>query len=149
MPRHETIANDILLPEMGKLIKEGHTVTLTVKGVSMSPFIVHLRDQVVLGPFDADALKRGDVVLARERSGQFVLHRIIGREGDRLTLMGDGNVRGRELCDVSDVLGLAYSIIRKGCSISTSSLLWRIYSCIWMTLSPLRRWLLAIWRRLI
>ena len=148
MSRHTLIANDILLPEMGRLIGEGHTVTLTVKGASMSPFIVHLRDKVVLGPFEADALKKGDVVLAREHGGQFVLHRIIAREGDKLTLKGDGNASSCEYCSTADVYGLVHGIIRKGRAIGTSSLIWRCYSCAWMTLSPLRRWLLAIWRRL-
>lgn len=146
--RQEIIDNKVLLPEVGKLVSEGHTVTLSVKGASMSPFIVHLRDKAVLGPFSPDDLKKGDCVLAKVEGGSYVLHRIIRREGDRLILKGDGNIQGCERCRTDDVQAILVSIIRKGREVSTSSLLWRTYSRIWMILDPVRRWLLAVWRRL-
>ena len=34
-----SIANSILLPEIVKLLTEGHTVTLLLKGCSMRPFL--------------------------------------------------------------------------------------------------------------
>lgn len=148
MIRKEVIENNILLPEVGKLVSEGHTVTLSVKGASMSPFIVHLRDKAVLGPFSPDDLKKGDCVLAKVEGGSYVLHRIIRREGDRLILKGDGNIQGCERCRTDDVQAILVSIIRKGREVSTSSLLWGTYSRIWMILDPVRRWLLAVWRRL-
>ena len=36
----KSIPNEILLPEVARLIKEGHTVTITVRGNSMNPFLV-------------------------------------------------------------------------------------------------------------
>ena len=38
----KSIPNEILLPEVARLIKEGHTVTITVRGNSMNPFLVDL-----------------------------------------------------------------------------------------------------------
>lgn len=148
MARREVVANNILIPEIGQLVSEGHVVTLMVKGASMSPFMVDMRDAVELGPFDPDAIKPGDVVLAKVGKEQYVLHRVIRREGDWLILKGDGNVSNCERCSLSDVLALMYSIHRKGKVIGVRSCKWRIYSCVWMFLSPLRRWLLAIWRRI-
>lgn len=147
MKRHEVIDNGILLPEVQKLISEGYSVTLTVKGVSMSPFMVHLRDKAVIGPFEKSALNVGDCILAKVEGGNFVLHRIIRREGDNLTLKGDGNIAGCERCTINDVLGLMTAVIRKGRTVSMSSFRWKAYSRIWMFLDPVRRWLLAIWRR--
>ena len=41
------IPNEVLLPEVARLISEGHTVTLTVRGNSMNPFLVDRRDRIV------------------------------------------------------------------------------------------------------
>lgn len=148
MKRHEVIDNGILLSEVQKLISEGHSVTLSVKGASMSPFMVHLRDKATIGPFDKNALKTRDCVLAKVENGNFVLHRIIRRDGNTLILKGDGNIRGCERCDVDDVLGLMTAVIRKGKTVSMTSFTWKAYSRIWVFLDPVRRWLLAVWRRL-
>ena len=43
----KSIPNEILLPEVARLIKEGHTVTITVRGNSMNPFLVDRRDRVM------------------------------------------------------------------------------------------------------
>ena len=47
----KTIIKDkaIMMEQIRELIAEGKTVTLTVKGNSMNPFMVHLRDQITLG----------------------------------------------------------------------------------------------------
>lgn len=148
MIKRDVKENAVLLAEAGKLIAQGHTVTMLAKGRSMSPFIVHLRDKVILGAFDPDSLKKGDCVLAKVQSGQYVLHRIIRRDGDRLILKGDGNVSGCEMCTVDDVQGILLRVIRNGREVSTSSFAWRACSKVWIFLDPLRRWLLAIWRRL-
>lgn len=59
-----------------RLIAEGRQVTIPVRGNSMSPFLADGRDSVLLGP-PPERLRRGDIVLFRRRSGQFILHRII------------------------------------------------------------------------
>ena len=48
--RKRIIPNEVLLPEVARLISEGHTVTLTVRGNSMNPFLVDRRDRIILGP---------------------------------------------------------------------------------------------------
>ena len=50
----KSIPNEILLPEVARLIKEGHTVTITVLGNSMNPFLVDRRDRVTLGDFTTE-----------------------------------------------------------------------------------------------
>lgn len=52
----KSIPNEILLPEVARLIKEGHTVTITVRGNSMNPFLVDRRDRVTLGDFTTEQL---------------------------------------------------------------------------------------------
>ena len=41
-------ANAILIPEIVKLLDEGHTVTLRLKGYSMRPFLEDGRDKALL-----------------------------------------------------------------------------------------------------
>ncbi|MCH5181881.1 MAG: S24/S26 family peptidase [Prevotellaceae bacterium] len=145
-----SVPNEILIPRIAEFIAEGHTATFRVKGRSMRAFLEDGRDQVVLSPFDAGRLRRGDVVLAEVAPRCYVLHRIVAREGDRLTLRGDGNIRGCETCRVSDVLGLASGFLRKGRQTPdrTDGLKWRIYSALWPQNPFLRRLALAAYRRL-
>lgn len=143
------IDNEVMLPKVAELIASGHTVTLRVKGQSMNPFLRHGRDQVTLAPFETLSLQPGVVVLAREQgSGRIVLHRIIHREGDRLTLQGDGNVQGVELTTVHLVMGQVIEFIRGTKHYPVNGCTWRLYSNLWLKLKPIRRWLLAVCRRL-
>lgn len=141
------IPNEILLPEVARLINQGHTVTITVRGNSMTPFLVNQRDCIVLGPFSESDLQPGVAVLAREKQGRIVFHRIIRRQGEELTLMGDGNLLVTEQTSLTDVMGIMVAAIRKGKEYPCSGRTWRWYSFWWMKLTPVRRWLLAIFRR--
>lgn len=142
------IPNEVLLPEVARLISEGHTVTLTVRGNSMNPFLVDRRDSIVLGSFAEADLQPGIAVLARESTGRIVFHRIISRRGSVLTLQGDGNLRATEQADTADVMGIMLSAICKDKEYPCSGRTWQRYSYWWMKLTPVRRWLLAVFRRI-
>ena len=88
------VPNHLLIGEIKKAIREGHTATLRVKGFSMRLFLESQRDIVKLAPIRPEAVKVRDVVLAEIAKDQYVLHRVIRRDGSQLTLMGDGNIRG-------------------------------------------------------
>lgn len=143
----KTLPNDLLMAEVTELIRQGHTVTLTARGNSMNPFIADRRDRVILSPCAEDRLRPGDVVLALTDDSRYVLHRIVQRRGDELTLMGDGNLKQTERTDTHRVVGLLTAVIRKGRTYTTDSTAWQRYSRWWMRLTPARRWLLAIYRR--
>ena len=140
--------DDRVLEEIRILISEGRQVTIKARGNSMNPFVVDKRDQIKLGPWEDEELKRGAVALVKDIKGNYVLHRVILREGDRLTLMGDGNLKGTETAQIPDVIGIMKSVTRKGREYSADSLTWKVYSWLWMGLSPIRRWPLGLWRRL-
>ncbi|MBR1713022.1 MAG: S24/S26 family peptidase [Alloprevotella sp.] len=144
--------NHIIIPEIKKLIDEGHTVTLRVRGVSMRPFLDDGRDSALLAPCeDKASLRRGDIVLAEVFPKQYVLHRIVRIEGDQLTLRGDGNLAGREKCRATDVIAIATAFYRKGRekADSTSGWKWRIYSALWPSSFLPRRILLAFYRHIV
>lgn len=148
------IPNHILLGSARDAIKDGHTVTISVKGWSMRPFLEHLRDKVVLD--SPQGAKVGDAVLAEISSGHFVLHRIIDIKHtqedcqlDEITLMGDGNIHGTEHCLRKDICGIVTHYIRPNRTLSaTDPKLIRNIN-IWKKLLPIRRFLLVIYKALI
>lgn len=135
------MANDQLLPEVIRLLEEGHTVTLPLRGFSMRPFLEDGRDKALLKL--PKAIRVGDAVLAEIAPKRYVLHRIVDINGERVTLRGDGNL-GIEQCCLCDVRATAIGFYRKGRQTldSTSALKWRVYSWWWTRLLPLRRYLL-------
>ena len=132
-----------LMPEVERLIREGKTVVLPVRGNSMRPFIQNGNDCVELHPLPP-VLRKGDVVLARTSKGYYVLHRVTAISPDLLTLEGDGNIGLRETCRPSDVLARAEWVIdahkeRHSLLDRRARIKWRM----WYMLRPLRRVLLA------
>lgn len=146
----KTILKDkgLMMEEVRRLIAEGKTVSITVKGNSMNPFIVHLRDRMTLGPWKDPDIRKGTVALVKDFRGNYVIHRIIRRDEKTVTLLGDGNLGLYETASFDNIIAIMYSIDRKGRTWSRDSFIWRVYSWLWMLLTPVRRYPLAIWRRL-
>ncbi len=138
----------VMMEEIRRLVSEGRTVSLTVKGNSMNPFLVSERDTITLGPWEDPDIRKGCVALVRDVRGNYLVHRIIERRDDCVILLGDGNVAFTETARFGDIIGIMYSVTRKGRTWRADSLVWRTYSWVWMTLAPLRRWPLGLWRKL-
>lgn len=143
-PHRIEVPNAILLGEVKEALRGGHSVLINVKGYSMRPFLESGRDKVRLSP--VSTLQVGDAVLAEIWKDTYVLHRIVAIEGDGLTLMGDGNLRGVEHCRRSDVAGVVTCYVRRGRDIEASDprLCRRVR--LWRRLLPLRRYLLCVYK---
>ena len=102
------LPNDVLLNEVAQLLGEGREVVITPKGRSMLPFIRGEVDQIKLR--QPDDLRVGDIVLAYF-GNHYVLHRIVAINGEKVVLMGDGNLKGTEQGDRSEVVGKVVEII--------------------------------------
>ncbi len=137
-----------MMEEIRTLISEGKTVTITVKGNSMNPFMVHLRDQITLGPCRKEDINIGTVALVKDTRSNYLIHRIIKTDKDTVTLLGDGNISMTETATYDNIIGIMYSITRKGRCHTKNSKVWRYYSLLWSLLTPIRRWPLGVWRRL-
>jgi hypothetical protein len=142
------IANEILVPELARLLAEEKEVRFTPSGNSMRPFIEGNRDSVILAPLTRSP-RRGDILLVRaiQPSGQttYVLHRLVriahDERGELLVLQGDGNLQGEETCRSSDVIGRVRRIESpKG----RAKLLTR--GILWHALLPIRGFLLKVYR---
>jgi hypothetical protein len=137
--------NDIIRDAI-RLVEEGLTVTFPVKGYSMLPFIIGSVESVDL--VRPDHPQVGDVVLAWVEGCRYVVHRIIRIEGDLVTLMGDGNVAGVERCRLSDVKARATHVVTPRGQHHPLYAPWRVKaSRLWWRLLPVRRWILAVYRR--
>lgn len=146
--------DDYIIEEAIRLVDDGVSVTLPVDGRSMLPFIIGGRESVILQK--PGAVKPGDVVLARvhrtggqESCANYVVHRIIGIDGDQVTLMGDGNLVGREYCTTADIKAIATHVVDARGRRHDLYGKWRCLAArLWWQLRPIRKYLLAIYRRL-
>lgn len=147
--KQKRVNNHLFMQEITRMFRqEGKkSVTFIVRGFSMRPFLEDGRDKVVLSP--PREPKIGDVVLAEISEKRYALHRVIKVENGIYTMRGDGNPpRMTEQFTQDKIIGLADGFIRKGKFVSTDSRQWRCYSAVWNILKPLRRILLAIYRRI-
>ncbi len=129
-----------------QLVNEGMRVTFPVKGYSMLPFIIGSKESVDL--VKPKHPKVGDVVLAWVEGCRYVVHRIIRIDGNMVTLMGDGNIAGVEHCTLDDVAAIAINVVNPQGKHKPLYAPWRIKaSRLWWRLLPVRRWILAIYRR--
>ncbi len=140
--------NDII-QDVIRLVDEGMKVTMKVRGRSMMPFIVGDRDSLVLEK--PGHVREGDIVLAWCEPGHYVVHRIVRIDGDRVTLMGDGNLAATEACRMGDIKAKATHVIKgdSGRQHSLYSLPRRWAATMWRWAKPIRRYLLYVFRRCI
>ena len=136
-----------IIEEAIRLVDEGVSVTLPVNGNSMLPFIIGGKESVILQK--PELPKVGDVVLAWADGYRYVVHRIIRINGDRVTLMGDGNLAGTEHCTLNDIKAIATHVVDAKERTHYLYNRWRkLAAKVWYWLRPVRRYLLAIYRRL-
>ena len=77
-----------------------------------------------------------------------MVHRIISISHDNVVLMGDGNVAGVEHCRLSDVKAVATHVVDVKGGKHDLYAPWRCRAARWwFKLLPVRRYLLAIYRR--
>ena len=141
--------NDILIPELARLLAEEKEVRFTPSGVSMRPFIEGDRDSVILAPLTRSP-RRGDILLARaifaDGRANYVLHRLVRMERDEkgeivYVLQGDGNLEGEEICTRKDIIGRVKAIENQ-CGRRKCLTRGRL----WYFLKPARKFLLKFYR---
>lgn len=141
------IPNEELISEIGALINDGLEVKFKPKGMSMLPFIHEGKDSLLLKR--CESFKVGDIVLAKVNNSRYVIHRIYSIREDWFILMGDGNIAGKEKCRQEDIIATAIKILKNGKEIDCQSPSHLRNARIWKALLPIRRYLLAIYKRII
>ena len=142
------VSDEQIIGDAVRLVNEGLSVTMLVKGRSMLPFILGGLESVVLTR--PGEIREGDVVLARIDGCRYVLHRVMEVSDTRVVLMGDGNIRGQEICRPEDVLARADEVVGEdGRHRRLDSPAQRRRARWWRRLLPVRRWILAVYKRTI
>ena len=147
--RQIEVENSLMMQEITRMFSTmgKKSVTFTVRGYSMRPFLEDRRDKVILTP--PRKPRKGDVVLAQTGDGTYALHRVIRIDSNGYTMQGDGNpTYMTERFTYADIIGIADAFERKGKIYRTDGRTWRTYSAIWRALKPFRRILLALYRRI-
>ena len=143
---HKTLANNDVIAGVITALETVPRVILPVRGISMLPFIIGDVDSVEL--VKTDRVEVGDVILAWINGCKYVIHRVIKVDGDDVQLMGDGNLGGEEHCKMSDVAAKAEYVISPSGRRAYLYSPWRVRaSRFWWKIKPIRRWILAIYRR--
>ena len=136
----------VLMEQLLAVMEEAQTVPLIISGNSMSPFLVHGRDTVYLSKITSP-LKKGDMILYRRDSGDYILHRICRVEGETFCLVGDAQVQLEHGIRRDQVLAIVTAVRRKGTLLQRGSFWWEFFEKIWLRLIPLRRVLIGLYAR--
>lgn len=129
---------------VSEIIEQGQSARILVSGSSMYPFLRDEIDSVELMQADFTALKRGDIVMIRRYSGDYVMHRIIKKEADCFYMVGDAQewLEGPILPD--QLVAIVRSIWRKDKQISCDNRWWRLLSELWLRMRPQRTLILRV-----
>jgi len=142
------LPNEVFLEEVRHQLQAGHTVTFTVRGWSMRPFLEHARDKVLLVSPSKRPVKVGEVALVLATDHRYVLHRVVAVEPHgNYILWGDGMVHGREYCTPDNVIGVAqgFYIGKEETYYDVDGCTWQWYSWFWMHTTWLRRFFLFLY----
>ncbi len=137
-------SNVEMLELLTELLKEGKLVRVKVTGYSMIPFMWNRGEQVELSyPKDEELIPKTLVVFVYQN--RFLVHRVIERNGDMLTIMGDGIYKNTEVVKKEQVVGIVRKIIYPGGrELSTGSKYWTILSRSWSFVKILSKWPLSM-----
>lgn len=131
-----------------KIFETGGAARITVTGTSMYPFLRDGIDSVELSKTELKLIKRGDIVLAYHKTGEYVLHRIWKNDMDKFYMVGDAQtwIDGPYLPD--QLIAAVLRIWRKDKEVSCNSALWRLFVVTWLILRPFRGKIFFVGRKI-
>ena len=139
-----TIDPEELMPQLPQLLQQAQAVPLIISGNSMAPFLAHGRDTVYLSKLTGP-LKRGDMILYRRKTGQYILHRIYRVREGKYDLIGDGQLVIELGIGQEQILATVCAVRRKGKLLRKGNLCWEFYEHIWLALVPWRSRILRLY----
>jgi len=143
----KTLEPEQLMPQLLELLEITEPVPLVISGSSMTPFLVHGRDTVYLSKV-RQPLKRGDMVLYRRSSGNYILHRVYRAEEDSYTMVGDAQFQLEPGIRPDQILAVVTAVRRKGKLLQKGSFCWTFFEKIWIRMVILRPALMAGYARM-
>ena len=127
-----------------ELVNEGREVVLTITGSSMSPFLIHQRDAVMLGKMMTPP-QRGDIVLFQREDGSYVVHRVRKVSDEGYYMIGDGQTETEGPVPRERLRAIVTKVRRKAQWFGRNDLKWRFFASVWLEIIPLRKFLVKAW----
>ena len=120
-----------LLPMIIDQIEAGGEVRFRPRGISMLPFLMEGRDEVILTA-PPEKLKKGDIPFYRRTDGAFVLHRVVDIAADgTYVLCGDNQSVWERGITHEQVIAVVKAVYRKGKYIESNEPGFRIWGAVW------------------
>jgi hypothetical protein len=126
------------LDTLSELLAQGLSVNLAVSGNSMSPFLIHGRDEVLLTPLTKEP-RVGDIIFYRRSDGSYILHRLCRITSDGYCFIGDNQTQAEPGLQRSQLLARVTAVKRDGEILTPKHPLWRFFSGPWIWLWRVRR----------
>ena len=104
-----------LMPIILKQLEDGQTVKLTVKGVSMEPFLIDGRDAIIMEAPGNNVPRVGDLYMFRRNNGSYAMHRLwdIASDGTYV-FVGDNQIQTDKGITESMIMAYVPRVIRNG-----------------------------------
>ncbi len=138
-------AGDIF-PVIEELIQMGSKVWITVTGMSMYPFLREEKDCVQLAGTDFKAVEKGDIVLVRRVTGEYVLHRVMRKRANAFFMIGDAQSWVEGPVFPEQLLAKVEYVRRNGRDISCGRPVLKLLALAWLNIIPVRRYILRVIR---
>ncbi|MBQ0083747.1 MAG: S24/S26 family peptidase [Clostridiales bacterium] len=126
MNKTKQIKLEEILPVIEEVLAAGGEVSFTPNGNSMYPLLHTGRDTITLKKCDKP-LKKYDLPLYRRTNGQFILHRVVGKNKEGYIMRGDNQLVKEYGITDKNVVGIVTSYIRKGEKHSVTDFSYKLY----------------------
>lgn len=126
------------MPVLIELVEQGKEVPLTVTGNSMSPFMIHERDQILMKKPERP-WKKGDIGFFRRKNGAYVMHRIcrIDKDGN-CWFVGDAQTEIEGPIEPGQIFARIIAVNRKGKWMRPGDFWWEFFEHVWLHMIPVR-----------
>ncbi len=115
-----------LLPVLETVLSDGGEITFTPRGNSMRPMLKGGIDVITLKRFNRP-LKKYALPLYRRQSGQFVLHRVIGKNKDGYIMRGDNQLNKEYGIKDENIIGEVIAFTHNGKQYKVTDFSYKLY----------------------
>ncbi len=135
-----------IFPVIKEILKGGTNVWITVTGMSMYPFLREDIDSVKLAMTSFDTIRKGDIVLIKRKSGEYILHRVLKKEREQFYMVGDAQKWIEGPLNPDQLIAAVTEIKRKNHQFSCQNFWWKFLVGFWISIIPLRNYFIKAMR---
>ena len=127
-----------MFPVIIEILEGGGRAWITVTGMSMYPFLREDEDCVELSPTSSISIKRGDIVLIKRVTGEYILHRVLKREKESFYIIGDAQQWIEGPLMPEQLIAVVTAVKRNNRQFTCQNKIWKLLVRIWINVIPLR-----------